>query len=683
MRATKTIFLFLLIFASPALAEGTDYYVAQNGSDSNAGTEAAPFATIQKAASAAVAGDTIIVKPGIYAGAKFSSSGTQLSPIKVMGEPGAIVSSPGPQNTNKDNLWIRNSSYIIIEGFEVHSAPRAGIAVQGEPDAEVHGVIIRNNHSHNNGRWGVFTGYAEGTQIIDNETSYSQIEHGIYVSNSADNPVIAGNLVDHNNASGIQINADPVLEGDGIISNALIESNIIFENGAGGGAAINLASVTHSLIRNNLLYQNHASGIAGWDDGEGSNQFGTHHNKFLNNTIVQASNGRFALVLINGSSDNQVLNNILIHTGTRGSIEADPSSEAELHSDFNVVVDRFSVNESFINLSSWQSRGHDPNSFIATPTSLFVNAALQDYHLWAGSPAIDKGTAVPDVAADIEGSPRPQGPAYDIGAYEHPVACGSDSSPPSVSITAPTSNATAQGAILFSADASDDCSIAKVEFYVDGNLIGTRTSSPYSINWNTASVSNGNHTLMARAYDPANNDSFSQVNINIANAQGFHDDFEDGDISDWSLNGGSWRVLNGNLEGTSSKPGEALAPFEGCGVCTIETSLETGSRKKAKVSLLGWYRDAGNYVELAMIHAKNKWVLTQYSNGNVVARKSFSQALEPDVAYDVQLRYDGENLRVVAGGDTIMTLVPGTALWGNVGFRVKKTTGRFPEISVF
>jgi hypothetical protein len=43
------------------------YYVATNGSDSNPGTLAQPWLTIQHAANAAVAGDTVTVEPGTYA----------------------------------------------------------------------------------------------------------------------------------------------------------------------------------------------------------------------------------------------------------------------------------------------------------------------------------------------------------------------------------------------------------------------------------------------------------------------------------------------------------------------------------------------------------------------------------------------------------------------------------------
>ena len=49
----------------------------------------------------------------------------------------------------------------------------------------------------------------------------------------------------------------------------------------------------------------------------------------------------------------------------------------------------------------------------------FVDAAAANFALQAGSPAIDRGETLSEVPKDYNGVPRPQGPAYDIGAYEY------------------------------------------------------------------------------------------------------------------------------------------------------------------------------------------------------------------------------------------------------------------------
>jgi hypothetical protein len=49
----------------------------------------------------------------------------------------------------------------------------------------------------------------------------------------------------------------------------------------------------------------------------------------------------------------------------------------------------------------------------------FVNAPAFDLHLRAGSPAIDAGSATLAPNADRDGTARPQGAGFDVGAYEH------------------------------------------------------------------------------------------------------------------------------------------------------------------------------------------------------------------------------------------------------------------------
>lgn len=404
----------------------TTYYVAPDGDDLNPGSASLPWRTLQKAGDTATADTDVIVRAGTYSGFRARASGRADAPIRFRAQSGVVVNAPGAANSNGDNIWLRNVSYVEIDGFEVRDATRAGIAVQAEPDANSAGVVIRNCFCTNNGRWGIFTAFAGDLLIEDNETSFSQDEHGIYVSNSADRIVVRNNQTHDNSSSGIQLNADPAQRGDdpndpqqdGIIEDALIELNIIHDNGAGGAAGINLASVRSSLVRNNLLYDNHATGIAGWDDDEGSNEFGTRDNRFIGNTVVQADDGRFALSLINGSTNNVVQNNILLHRGDRGSLEVDAASRQGLSSDYNIVVDVFSDTEDFVDLAAWRALGFDANSIIATATALFVDESADDYSLSATSPAVDRGTARADLPTDITGRARPQGTGFDIGAYE-------------------------------------------------------------------------------------------------------------------------------------------------------------------------------------------------------------------------------------------------------------------------
>jgi hypothetical protein len=225
-----------------------------------------------------------------------------------------------------------------------------------------------------------------------------------------------------NNANGIHMNGDLSAGGDGIISGALVEGNVIHGNGAAGGSGINCDGVQSSRFQNNVLYDNHAGGITLYRIDAGASAI---NNVVAHNTILQASNGRWAINITNASTGNSVFNNILFNAHTfRGSITASADSLPGLTSDHNVVMDRFSTDDgdTRITLAQWRAAtGQDQNSLVAVPADLFVNVAADNYRLKGTSPARDAGLTLAAVTADRLGVPRPSGPGVDIGAHEIPV----------------------------------------------------------------------------------------------------------------------------------------------------------------------------------------------------------------------------------------------------------------------
>lgn len=89
-----------------------------------------------------------------------------------------------------------------------------------------------------------------------------------------------------------------------------------------------------------------------------------------------------------------------------------------------------------------------------------------------------------------------------------------DTTPPTVS----ASESGSSGTISLSANATDNVGVTKVEFYVDGALKGAATSTPYSLSLNSTTLSNASHSLVAKAYDAANNvGTSSAVSFTINN----------------------------------------------------------------------------------------------------------------------------------------------------------------------
>jgi hypothetical protein len=94
-----------------------------------------------------------------------------------------------------------------------------------------------------------------------------------------------------------------------------------------------------------------------------------------------------------------------------------------------------------------------------------------------------------------------------------------DTTPPTVSITAPTPNQTVSGVFNVTATASDNVAVANVQFKLDGSNLGSPvTSAPYQISWNTTSATNGAHSLTAVATDTSNNSATSTaVPVTVSN----------------------------------------------------------------------------------------------------------------------------------------------------------------------
>lgn len=102
---------------------------------------------------------------------------------------------------------------------------------------------------------------------------------------------------------------------------------------------------------------------------------------------------------------------------------------------------------------------------------------------------------------------------------QQPPPTGTDTVPPTITITNPSSNAVLSGKVNFTARASDNVRVVRVTFGIDGRDLGSDTTSPYALagGLNTASSSNGTHTLNARAVDAKGNTGTTAVTVTFNN----------------------------------------------------------------------------------------------------------------------------------------------------------------------
>ena len=92
-----------------------------------------------------------------------------------------------------------------------------------------------------------------------------------------------------------------------------------------------------------------------------------------------------------------------------------------------------------------------------------------------------------------------------------------DTVAPTVSITAPSAGSYVSGTATIRVQASDNVGVARVEFYIDGELVCVDRSAPYECEWDTTSWPEGEHTIRVVAYDTSGNVGEDQVTVIVDN----------------------------------------------------------------------------------------------------------------------------------------------------------------------
>ena len=129
----------------------------------------------------------------------------------------------------------------------------------------------------------------------------------------------------------------------------------------------------------------------------------------------------------------------------------------------------------------------------------------------------------------------------------------SDTTPPSVA----AAESGTSGTVTLSATASDNVGVTNVEFYVDGALKGSDTSSPYTLALDSTTLANSSHTLVAKAYDAAGNVGTSaSVAFTISNSTGgtqFNEVESNGSIATANTVARSYRTIVGTMGNSTDK----------------------------------------------------------------------------------------------------------------------------------
>ena len=117
-----------------------------------------------------------------------------------------------------------------------------------------------------------------------------------------------------------------------------------------------------------------------------------------------------------------------------------------------------------------------------------------------------------------------------------------DTEPPTAAINAPAQGATVGGRVNVSVSVADNVGVTSVDLLVDGDVVATDSSAPFSFAWNTTQVADGTHSLRLRAHDAAGNTGMSAtVQVTVDSSS---DPVQDVVLyaSDASTVAGAWQV---------------------------------------------------------------------------------------------------------------------------------------------
>ena len=441
-----TILCLLLPYTSIAEAStALTYYVSPTGSDLNPGTLAKPFLTIAKAAKTVSAGEVVIVEAGKY---------NQHIQLTISGASGAPITFQASGAVVMQGFTI-DANYVVINGFEITTkaldSTGWGIYLTGSND------LIENNYVHDT-TWGgilLFTTVAKPTlssnDIVKNNRIYHVGMVGIDVRGR--NNIVEDNDISYvvqypawltnppswADADGIHFHGQGhILLGNSIhdISYSQPENksahidcfqtfadasheaakNIVIENNicnnpynatstGSGTSGLTMQDATGSIvIRNNILNADLGAFVGG--KGHGDNGI-----EFFNNDFVSSltNNAAYEVGMFIDYDTNTVLKNNIFFDF--------PASQVLVSGGSGLIAGK----NIFYNggAPTADSSYHHTNDLWGV-NPLLVSPQNGNYHLQAGSPAIDAGYNLGKlVPNDYAGTLRPKGKGYDIGAYEY------------------------------------------------------------------------------------------------------------------------------------------------------------------------------------------------------------------------------------------------------------------------
>jgi hypothetical protein len=438
LRRSLTIITAGFLLSSPVTpAWAAEWHVAVGGTGS--GTAAAPFGRIQDAIAVAQPGDTVVVGPGTFNQAIQSvRAGTAQARIGIRARNGrgsTIITSAGRVLT-VGHAYIVIDSLVLDGQFGLDDLVRVGSAATG--------FTLRNSEVRRTTRDAIDLGAADDV-LIDGSLIHHALNaaggrtdaHGI-VAGAARRLTIRNTEIHTFSGDAFQIDPGRALRG---WDDVLIEGCRFWlrplpspVNGFAAGVTpgenavdtkVNSSAPRASLIIRNTEAYGFGKGLIG---NMAAFNIKETVDAVIDGVTVHSSEIAFRL----RAPANVRVQNAVVHTvGTAVRYEDNIQGLRVWNSTFGggiaALFDEASSSASVLDvqnlaiLASTRPPEASAGSNLLLNSAAFVDAGRHNYHLSPTSPANDRGVVLSSVTNDREGTKRPQGTGYDVGAYERVV----------------------------------------------------------------------------------------------------------------------------------------------------------------------------------------------------------------------------------------------------------------------
>jgi Periplasmic copper-binding protein (NosD) len=379
-----TTIVALPVVASAA-SSSTIYVDNDNKSctDTGSGTDAAPFCTIQAAADAAVAGDTVQVVEGLYGPVSITNSGTAAEPITFLGS----------------TLGLGDEVTVGYSGSNAEGPPAAnGIDIDGASNIVVRGFGAVGSSSL------ILVDNSTNVTLDQNVLGAGSTDVGIEVAGTSSDVTVSRNFVGYSasTATGIQV--------DSGVRDTTITTNE-FETDDSPGIVVNGAAGT--VVNSNTVTTQCGAGITLSGASTGST---------LENNIVDTAENTTPETACSAPEPNSIEVDAAAVSGTVADYNLiDPNSGGPLY-DWSGTP--------YSSLSAFNSATSQGSHDIAADPDLSGQFNQNGLDLTGDSPAIDSAdaNAPGELSTDVLDNPRADDPQvanigtgagyYDRGAFE-------------------------------------------------------------------------------------------------------------------------------------------------------------------------------------------------------------------------------------------------------------------------